>query len=80
MAEAQTASLAKGNIALYGAYLGIGLALLALILLAAAPLGWRAGWWHYRFAFAWLMPLFGLYCGRRHCHLPDHRGAGSVPA
>jgi uncharacterized protein (DUF1499 family) len=39
----------------YGAYLGIGLAILALILLGAAPLGWRAGWWHFRFAFGWLM-------------------------
>jgi uncharacterized protein (DUF1499 family) len=55
MADSQTATLVKGNIALYGAYLGIGLALLALILLALAPLGWRAGWWHFRFAFAWLM-------------------------
>ena len=39
MADAQTATLVKGNIALYGAYLGIGLALLALILLALAPDG-----------------------------------------
>jgi len=28
----------------------------ALLLLALAPLGWRAGWWAYRFAFSWLMP------------------------
>ena len=28
----------------------------ALLLLGFAPLGWRAGWWPYRFALAWLMP------------------------
>jgi uncharacterized protein (DUF1499 family) len=27
----------------------------ALVLLGAGPLGWRLGWWHYRFAFTWLM-------------------------
>ena len=48
-------SFMKGSFAFYGAYLGAGLAILALILLAAGPLGWRAGWWHFRFAFAWLM-------------------------
>jgi uncharacterized protein (DUF1499 family) len=45
----------KGSVAHYAAYLGAGLAVLALILLAAGPLGWRAGWWHFRFAFSWLM-------------------------
>jgi uncharacterized protein (DUF1499 family) len=38
-----------------GAFLSLMLALLALLLLAFAPLGWRAGWWHFRFAFTWLM-------------------------
>ena len=38
------------------AYLGAALAILALIVLAVGPLGWRLGWWHFRFAFAWLMP------------------------
>jgi uncharacterized protein (DUF1499 family) len=38
-----------------GAFLGLGLAALALLLLAIGPLGWRLGWWHYRFAFSWLM-------------------------
>jgi uncharacterized protein (DUF1499 family) len=36
------------------------LALLALLLLAFAPLGWRAGWWHFRFAFTWLMTASGV--------------------
>jgi len=37
------------------------LAAAALALLAAGPLGWRAGWWHYRIAFSILMPWSG-YC------------------
>jgi len=43
-----------------GAGLGFGLAVIALALLAVAPLGWRLGWWHFRFAFFWLMPASGL--------------------
>ena len=38
------------------AYIGAGLAILAVLLLAVGPLGWRLGWWHFRFAFFWLMP------------------------
>jgi uncharacterized protein (DUF1499 family) len=33
------------------------------VLLTLGPLGWRAGWWHYRFAFQTLMPwaaYFGI--------------------
>jgi uncharacterized protein (DUF1499 family) len=44
----------------YGALLGLGLAASALLLLAVAPIGWRAGWWHFRFAFSWLMTSSGL--------------------
>jgi uncharacterized protein (DUF1499 family) len=36
--------------------LGLMLAIAALLLLAAGPLGWRAGWWRYGLAFATLMP------------------------
>ena len=39
----------------YGAGLALTLAVLALLLLAIGPVGWRMGWWHYRFAFTWLM-------------------------
>jgi uncharacterized protein (DUF1499 family) len=35
--------------------MGFCLAMLSLLLLALAPVGWRAGWWHFRFAFTWLM-------------------------
>jgi uncharacterized protein (DUF1499 family) len=52
--------LAGRNWAPIGASLGLGLAVLALVLLAAGPLGWRLGWWHYRVAFFGLMP-FGAF-------------------
>lgn len=55
MVDARAATLRPASLAPYGAYLGLGLAVLALALLAAGPIGWRAGWWHYRFAFTWLM-------------------------
>jgi uncharacterized protein (DUF1499 family) len=43
--------------------LGLALAVLAVALLAAGPIGWRLGWWHYRFALLSLMPwaaYFGI--------------------
>jgi uncharacterized protein (DUF1499 family) len=43
-----------------GALLSFMLVLLALLLLALAPMGWRAGWWHFRFAFTWLMTASGV--------------------
>ena len=50
------AALAGRNWAAIAAYVGVGLAILALLALAVGPLGWRLGWWHFRFAFFWLMP------------------------
>jgi uncharacterized protein (DUF1499 family) len=38
------------------------LAAVAVVVLALGPIGWRAGWWHFRFAFQTLMPWAG-YCG-----------------
>jgi uncharacterized protein (DUF1499 family) len=32
---------------------------LALVLLGVSPVGWREGWWHFRFALTWLMPSSG---------------------
>ena len=29
-------------------------------MLAIAPVGWRVGWWHFRFAFTWLMTSSGV--------------------
>lgn len=40
--------------------IALTLAAAALLLFALAPLGWRAGWWHYRFGLYWLMPLTGV--------------------
>jgi uncharacterized protein (DUF1499 family) len=42
--------------------LALLLAFAAVVLLALGPLGWRAGWWHYRVAFTTLFPWAG-YCG-----------------
>lgn len=42
--------------------IGLLLAAIAVLLLALAPGGWRAGWWPYRFSLATLMPL-AAYCG-----------------
>jgi uncharacterized protein (DUF1499 family) len=41
---------------------GLIVAIVAAVLLAAGPLGWRAGWWHFRTAFTYLMP-WAAYCG-----------------
>ncbi|HUK03835.1 MAG TPA: DUF1499 domain-containing protein [Burkholderiales bacterium] len=35
--------------------------MVALLLLAVSPLGWRAGLWHYRIAFFWLMPCSAYF-------------------
>lgn len=42
--------------------LALMLAVAALLLLAAGPLGWRAGWWHYRVGLQILMP-YAFYIG-----------------
>src|SRR5260221_2153740 len=41
--------------------LALLLALAACVLLASGPLGWRAGWWHVRIGFFYLMPA-AAYC------------------
>ena len=43
-----------------GALAAFGLSIAALLLLAISPLGWRTGWWHFRFAFSWLMTSSGF--------------------
>ena len=43
-------------------HLALILAIVAVALLALGPLGWRAGWWHYRVGFFNLMP-WAAYCG-----------------
>jgi len=46
----------------YAPALAAALAVVALLLLAAAPVGWRAGWWHYRVSLLTLLP-YAAYCG-----------------
>jgi uncharacterized protein (DUF1499 family) len=41
--------------------LAAALATIALVLLAIGPLGWRAGWWNFRFALQTLMPWAGYF-------------------
>jgi uncharacterized protein (DUF1499 family) len=53
-------AIAEWNWAAIGVNLGLGLAIVALVLLAAGPFGWRLGWWHYSFAFFWLLPTAGF--------------------
>jgi uncharacterized protein (DUF1499 family) len=52
-------SIASGGrrraVAAYAPRLGFGLAVIALLLLAAAPVGWRLGLWHYSTSFWYLM-------------------------
>jgi uncharacterized protein (DUF1499 family) len=43
--------------------LAAALAAISVLLLGFAPLGWRAGWWHYRFALLSMLPwaaYFGI--------------------
>ena len=42
--------------------LALLLAVVGAVLLAAGPLGWRAGLWHFRIGFFYLMP-WAAYCG-----------------
>src|SRR5690242_21242338 len=62
MTVATTASGAGRSLLRHMPALGAVLAVVAVVLLALGPIGWRAGWWHFRFAFQTLMPWAG-YCG-----------------
>jgi uncharacterized protein (DUF1499 family) len=54
MAE-MTMAAGASRIGVYGVRLGFALAVLSLILLALAPIGWRTGLWHFRTSFWYLM-------------------------
>lgn len=43
-------------------WLAAWLAVIGVLLLGIGPVGWRAGWWHFRTAFFYLMPG-AAYCG-----------------
>jgi len=60
MSAASTPRWRTGSrLAQAAAVLGAALAVAALLLLAAGPIGWRAGWWHYRVGLRTLLPDAG---------------------
>jgi uncharacterized protein (DUF1499 family) len=63
MAIATSSSSTQRSLLRYGPPFALALAVIAVVLLAVGPIGWRAGWWHFRFAFLNLMPwaaYFGM--------------------
>jgi uncharacterized protein (DUF1499 family) len=61
MAIATTSSSAGRSALRHMPLLALALAVVAVTLLAVGPIGWRAGWWHFRFAFQTLMPWAGYF-------------------
>jgi uncharacterized protein (DUF1499 family) len=55
MADMTVGSAGASRIAFYAPRLGFALAVIALIMLALAPVGWRTGMWHFRISFYWFM-------------------------
>jgi len=63
MAIATSTSSIQRSLLRYGPPFALALAVIAVVLLALGPIGWRAGWWHFRFALLSLMPwaaYFGI--------------------
>ena len=63
MATTTTSSSTRRSLARVAPMFALVLATIAVVLLALGPIGWRAGWWHFRFAFLNLMPwaaYFGI--------------------
>ena len=56
MATTTTSSSTRRSLARVAPMFALVLATIAVVLLALGPIGWRAGWWHFRFAFLNLMP------------------------
>lgn len=56
MTASRSATGSRRNVASHAAYVGLALAVVSLLLLAAGPIGWRAGWWNFGLAFGKLMP------------------------
>ncbi|HEX7967512.1 MAG TPA: DUF1499 domain-containing protein [Stellaceae bacterium] len=55
MADMTVGGAVANRLAFYMPRLGFGLAVLSVILLALAPIGWRTGMWHFRTSFWYLM-------------------------
>lgn len=55
MADMTVGGAGASRIAFYAPRLGFALAVMALIMLALAPIGWRTGMWHFRTSFWYFM-------------------------
>ena len=55
MADMTMSGAGASRLAFYVPRLGFGLAVIALLMLALAPIGWRTGMWHFRTSFWYLM-------------------------
>lgn len=55
MADISVSGAGASRIAFYAPRLGFALAVIALIMLALAPVGWRTGMWHFRVSFWYFM-------------------------
>ena len=62
MSIARTSSGSARTVLRFLPRLGLLLAVIAVVLLALVPLGWRGGWWSYRFSLLSLM-AYSAYCG-----------------
>lgn len=63
MTVATASSGARRSLLRHAPCFALALAAIAVVLLALGPIGWRAGWWPFRFAFLTLMPwaaYFGI--------------------
>ena len=56
MTIATTPSIVRRSLLQHMPKLALTLAGAAAVLLALGPIGWRAGWWHFRFSLLTLMP------------------------
>src|SRR6516164_1961938 len=62
MTIATTSSTARQSVLKHVPKLALALAGIAVVLLALGPIGWRLGWWHFRFSLLTLMP-WAAYVG-----------------
>lgn len=59
MTSSAVLSRTRSQLFLTAPAIGLGLAILAIVLLVLAPLGWRAGWWSYSVSLLTLLPYAG---------------------
>jgi uncharacterized protein (DUF1499 family) len=62
MTIATTSSTARQSVLKHVPELAFALAGVGVVLLALGPIGWRLGWWHFRFSLLTLMP-WAAYVG-----------------